>query len=314
DGEHGREQGEGDDGHFGVLPGDGLGVGRRRACAAAVGAGVPAGHGAPSARGGAKLDGSGRLVQCRPRDRGPGRAAPGANPRAALLHRRATSGEAGMNGAESLVATARAAGIELCFANPGTTEMPLVTALDAVGGVRSVLGLFEGVCTGAADGYARMAGSPALVLLHLGPGLANGLANLHNAKRARSPVVVVVGDHASWHLAADAPLASDVAAVAAPFSRWVRRARSSRELAGDFGAALAAALGPPGGVSTLVAPADAQWEPADGPARPARSAPERGIGDRVEATAQRLRAARAPALFLGGDALAGAGLRAAARV
>jgi len=219
-----------------------------------------------------------------------------------------------MNGAESLVATARAAGIELCFANPGTTEMPLVTALDAVGGLRSVLGLFEGVCTGAADGYARMAGSPALVLLHLGPGLANGLANLHNAKRARSPVVVVVGDHASWHLAADAPLASDVAAVAAPFSRWVRRARSSRELAGDFGAALAAALGPPGGVSTLVAPADAQWEPADGPARPARPAPERGIGDRVEATAQRLRAARAPALFLGGDALAGAGLRAAARV
>jgi len=219
-----------------------------------------------------------------------------------------------MNGAESLVATARAAGIEVCFANPGTTELSLVSALDSIGGLRCVLGLFEGVCTGAADGYARMAGRPALALLHLGPGLANGLANLHNARRAHSPVVVVVGDHASWHLAADAPLASDVVAVAAPFSRWVRRSRSARELAGDFAAALAAALEPPGGVATLVAPADAQWEPADGPARPARRAPARGIGDGVEATAARLRGARAPALFLGADALGAEGLRAAARV
>jgi acetolactate synthase-1/2/3 large subunit len=219
-----------------------------------------------------------------------------------------------MNGAESLVATARAAGIEICFANPGTTEMPLVAALDAVGGLRSVLGLFEGVCTGAADGYARMAGRPALALLHLGPGLANGLANLHNARRARSPVVVVVGDHASWHLAADPPLASDVAAVAAPFSRWVRRTGSSRELARDFAEALVAATGPPGGVATLVAPADAQWEPADAPARPPRPAAARGAGDRVEATAARLRTARAPALLLGAEALSAEGLRAAARV
>jgi acetolactate synthase-1/2/3 large subunit len=103
-----------------------------------------------------------------------------------------------MNGAESLIQTAVAAGVEVCFANPGTTEMPLVAALDAIGGLRSVLGLFEGVCTGAADGYARMADKPALTLLHLGPGFANGIANLHNARRARSAVVNVVGDQATW--------------------------------------------------------------------------------------------------------------------
>ena len=114
-----------------------------------------------------------------------------------------------MNGAESLIRTALDSGVEVCFANPGTTEMPLVAALDSVPGMRAVLGLFEGVCTGAADGYARMTGKPAMTLLHLGPGLANGLANLHNARRANSPVVNVVGDQATWHLAADAPLTRD---------------------------------------------------------------------------------------------------------
>src|SRR5437867_9992033 len=127
-----------------------------------------------------------------------------------------------MNGAESLMHTAVAAGIEVCFANPGTTELPLVVALDAVPRIRTVLGLFEGVCTGAADGYARMSGKPALTLLHLGPGFANGIANLHNARRARSPVVNLIGDHASWHLAADAPLTSDITSLAAPVSGWVR--------------------------------------------------------------------------------------------
>ena len=111
-----------------------------------------------------------------------------------------------MNGAEALMRTAVAAGVDVCFANPGTTEMQLVAALDAVPGVRAVLGLFEGVCTGAADGYARMTRRPALTLLHLGPGFANGIANLHNARRARSPVVNLIGDHATWHLDADAPL------------------------------------------------------------------------------------------------------------
>ena len=127
-----------------------------------------------------------------------------------------------MNGAEALIRTAVAAGVDLCLANPGTTEMQLVAALDAVPGMRAVLGLFEGVCTGAADGYARMTRKPALTLLHLGPGFANGIANLHNARRARSPIVNLIGDHASWHLAADAPLTSDIESLARPVSGWVR--------------------------------------------------------------------------------------------
>ena len=121
-----------------------------------------------------------------------------------------------MNGAAHALTAARDAGIEVCFANPGTTEMEFVSALDEVRGVKAVLCLFEGVATGAADGYVRIAGKPALTLLHLGPGFANGIANLHNARRARSPVVNVIGDHASWHLAADAPLTSDIEALATP--------------------------------------------------------------------------------------------------
>ena len=120
-----------------------------------------------------------------------------------------------VTGADVLVRTAARSGVRVCFANPGTTEMPLVAALDRVPGIRAVLGLHENVCTGAADGYARIAGHAAMTVLHLGPGLANGLANLHNARRANTPVVNVVGDHASWHLAYDAPLTSDIAALAA---------------------------------------------------------------------------------------------------
>ncbi|HEV8716718.1 MAG TPA: thiamine pyrophosphate-binding protein, partial [Candidatus Binatia bacterium] len=139
-----------------------------------------------------------------------------------------------MNGAESLIRTALAAGVNVCFANPGTTEMQLVTALDSVLGMRAVLALFEGVCTGAADGYARMTGKPAMTLLHLGPGLANGLANLHNARRAHSSVVNIVGDQATWHLAADAPLTSDIVSLASPMSGWVRANGSAAALAGDM--------------------------------------------------------------------------------
>jgi acetolactate synthase-1/2/3 large subunit len=220
-----------------------------------------------------------------------------------------------MNGAESLIRTARAAGLELCLANPGTTELPLVAALDREPGMRAVLGLFEGVCTGAADGYARMAERPALTLLHLGPGFANGIANLHNARRARSPVVNLIGDHASWHLPHDAPLTSDIVSLASPVSAWVRSTRSSRELAGDFADAVAAASRPPGGVATLIVPADCQWDAADGPARPRpREAFPRPEAARVEALARRLRESRSPALLLGLGALREAGLRAAARV
>src|ERR671931_2207281 len=146
-----------------------------------------------------------------------------------------------MTGAESLIRTAIDAGVRVCFANPGTTEMGLVKALDAVPGFRAVLGLFEGVCSGAADGYARMTDVPALALFHLGPGFANGIANLHNARRARSPIVNVIGDHATWHLAADAPLTSDIASLARPVARWVRRTASAEQLAQDTAEAIASA-------------------------------------------------------------------------
>src|SRR5512134_1783649 len=170
-----------------------------------------------------------------------------------------------MNGAEALLRTARAAGLDLCLANPGTTEMPLVAALDRVPGLRAVLGLFEGVCTGAADGYGRMTGRPALTLLHLGPGLANGLANLHNARRARTPVVNLVGDHASWHLAADAPLTSDIASLAGAVSGFVHTPKSAAGLAKDGAVAIAAAPSPPGQVAPLIVPPDCQWGAAAGP-------------------------------------------------
>src|SRR6266498_5890484 len=163
-----------------------------------------------------------------------------------------------MNGAESLLKTAAAAGLELCFANPGTTEMPLVAALDAALGIRAVLGLFEGVCTGAADGYARMAERPGLTLLHLGPGFANGVAYLHDARRARSPIINLVGEHATWHLAADAPLTSDIESLARPVSAWVRRNRSAEELAGDVAEAIETASTKPGRITTLIVPHDCQ--------------------------------------------------------
>ncbi|RIK99298.1 MAG: hypothetical protein DCC71_20365, partial [Proteobacteria bacterium] len=207
-----------------------------------------------------------------------------------------------MNGAEALLRTAIASGVDVCFANPGTTEMPLVAALDRVAGMRSVLALFEGVCTGAADGYGRMADKPAATLLHLGPGFANGIANLHNARRARSPVVNVIGDHATWHLGADAPLTSDIVSLANPVSGWVRAVRRAEDAGSDVAAAIEAALAPPGQVATLIVPADCQWDESPGAAAPARrSAPASVSGDRIERAAQALRAGGA-ALYLGGTA------------
>jgi len=219
-----------------------------------------------------------------------------------------------MNGAEALIRSAVASGVDVCFANPGTTEMPLVAALDRVSGMRPVLALFEGVCTGAADGYARLTDRPAMTLLHLGPGFANGIANLHNARRARSPLVNVIGDHASWHLAADAPLTSDIVSLANPVSGWVRSVRRAEDVAADTVAAIEAALTPPGQVATLIVPADCQWSEAPGVAATARRvAPAAVASDRIERAARALRDGDA-ALLLGGVALRGAGLRAAARV
>lgn len=164
-----------------------------------------------------------------------------------------------MNGAESLIETLVRSGVEVCFANPGTSELHLVAALDRVPGMRCVLCLFEGGVTGAADGYARMAGKPAATLLHLGPGLGNGLANLHNARRAHSPVLNIVGEHATYHLQYDAPLTSDIQAIASAVSASIVTATSAAGLSRDGAEALAAARTGMGQVATLIVPADAAW-------------------------------------------------------
>lgn len=220
-----------------------------------------------------------------------------------------------MTGAESLLHTAVAAGIQVCFTNPGTTELPLVSALDQVPGIRAVLGLFEGVCTGAADGYGRMAGRPALTLLHMGPGFANGVANLHNARRARSPIVNLVGDQATWHLAADAPLTSDIVSLAQTVSAWVRTNRSASELPGDLAEAIAAASRIPGQVATLIVPHDHQLQPAAGPVALRPPLPRPALSEEtVRRAAEALRSDPAAGLLLGGLALGERGLRTAARI
>lgn len=164
-----------------------------------------------------------------------------------------------MNGAESLVRTLVAGGVDVCFANPGTSEMHFVAALDSVPGIRCVLSLFEGCVTGAADGYARMAEKPAATLLHLGPGLGNGHANLHNARKARSPVVNIVGEHATYHRQYDPPLGSDIETLAKPVSAWIRTSESSTVVGQDAADAIAAACSPPGQIATLILPADTAW-------------------------------------------------------
>jgi acetolactate synthase-1/2/3 large subunit len=161
-----------------------------------------------------------------------------------------------MNGAQALIRTLVASGVDTCFANPGTSEMHFVAALDTVPEMRGVLALFEGVATGAADGYARMAGRPAATLLHLGPGLGNGLANLHNARKGRVPIVNVVGDHATYHKQYDAQLESDIETVARNVSPWIRSSASPADVGRDAAEAVAAAAGPPGEVATLILPAD----------------------------------------------------------
>ena len=195
-----------------------------------------------------------------------------------------------MNGAESLVTTLAASGVEVCFTNPGTSEMHFVAALDRIPGVRCVLGLFEGVATGAADGYYRMAGKPAATLLHLGPGLGNGLANLHNAKKARSGIVNIVGDHALDHVRFESPLKSDAEGVAAPMSHWVRTSRAAADVGRDGAAAVEATRdGTLGRIATLVLPADTAWGAGGvaATARPAERVPQ-APGDAVDAAARQL--------------------------
>jgi len=220
-----------------------------------------------------------------------------------------------MNGAESLVRTLVVNGVEVCFTNPGTSEMHFVAALDRVEGMRCILGMFEGVVTGAADGYYRMAGKPACTLLHLGPGLGNGLANLHNAKKANSGIVNIVGEHATYHLKYDAPLTADVEGIARPVSNWVKTAADSKTLAADCAQAIREANEPPGQIATLIAPADTAWGDADGPAEAAPPAPRRpAASEAVAASARALTGKELAMLMLGGAALRGKALELAGRI
>jgi acetolactate synthase-1/2/3 large subunit len=221
-----------------------------------------------------------------------------------------------MNGARNLLSTLVDGGVDVCFANPGTSEMHFVAALDDVPAMRGVLCLFEGVVTGAADGYGRVAGRPAATLLHLGPGLGNGLANLHNARRARTPIVNIVGDHATYHARYDAPLQSDIASIAGAVSGWYRETARADDVAADAADAVAAAFGPPGRVATLVLPADASWsESSEGPCPPRPRDRARVVpADTVEEVAKALRSGERAALLLGGRAVRADALQAASRV
>jgi acetolactate synthase-1/2/3 large subunit len=220
------------------------------------------------------------------------------------------------NGACALIRTLLDSGVDTCFANPGTSEMHFVAALDAERGMHAVLGLFEGVVTGAADGYGRMTGRPAVALLHLGPGLGNGIANLHNARRARTPLVAVVGDHATYHKRRDAPLESDIDALAGTVSRWVRRSWRPGDVGADAAAAVAAARTPPCGVATLILPADASWSDGGIVGPPVAPAPRAPVADdTVAAVAAILRTGEPTVVLLGGTVVGSdAAIAAATRV
>ncbi|MGA2080721.1 MAG: acetolactate synthase large subunit [Holophaga sp.] len=220
-----------------------------------------------------------------------------------------------MNGAEALVRTLLGNGVDTAFANPGTSEMHFVSALDRVPGMRCILALAEGVVTGAADGYGRMAEKPAVTLLHCGPGLANGLANLHNARRARTPIVSLVGDVATYHRVLDAPLTSDIESFARPVSAWVHRATEAFTVGMDAAAAVAAARSRGGGIATLILPSDVCWNPGGTPAVPAPVLPPPPIDpDAVERAARVLGSGEPTALLLGGSALRAGALEQAARI
>jgi len=220
-----------------------------------------------------------------------------------------------MNGAECLLRTLLANGVDTCFMNPGTSEMQFVSALDRVAGMRAVLCLFEGVCSGAADGYARMTGRPAATLLHLGPGLANALSNFHNARKARSPVVSIVGQHSTQHLRHDAPLTVDIEALARPVSGYVRTVGRADDMGKEASAAVQAACAVPGQVATLIVPADFSWSDAGEPgfALPRLSAPGPQAA-RIQGAAAVLRSGEPAGLLLGGSTLLPAGFEPAAHL
>ncbi|MFH1603740.1 MAG: acetolactate synthase large subunit, partial [Pseudomonadota bacterium] len=220
-----------------------------------------------------------------------------------------------MNGAESLVRTLLASGVNTCFANPGTSEMHFVAALDKVEGMRCILGMAEIVVAGCADGYGRMAGKPAVTLFHCGPGYANGIANIHNARRAYAPMVNIVGDQATYHRQYDAPLTSDIEALARASSHWVRSSTSSTTVGADGAAAVQAANTAPGQIATLILPADTAWSEGGAVAAPL-PVPARPLvaPTTVQTIAQVLRTKEPAVLILAGQALSEAGLVAANRV
>jgi acetolactate synthase-1/2/3 large subunit len=220
-----------------------------------------------------------------------------------------------MNGAESLIRTLCTGGVDTCFANPGTSEIHIVSALDQVSSMRCVLGLFEGVVTGAADGYARMAEKPACTLLHLGPGLGNGLANLHNASRAAVPIVNLVGQHPIPHLQHDTPLVSDIEAIARPYSKWLRTSISSTEVGLDAAECLVASRSAPGQIATLIVPTDATWSEGGAVAAiPALAKPPLPDDQAIKRAAVMLRSGMRTAILLAGDSLYGSGLITAGRI
>lgn len=220
-----------------------------------------------------------------------------------------------VNGAQALLRTLAGCGVQVCFANPGTSEMHFVAALDVVPQMRGVLCLFEGTATGAADGYGRMAGKPAAALLHLGPGLGNGIANLHNARRARTPLLAVVGDHATYHKRLDAPLESDIDSLARPVSAWVRRSQRTEDVAADAADAIAAATTAPGGVATLILPADVSWGEGASPAPPAAPRlPSPVRGEVIEDTAKVLRSGEPAVILLGGTGMRRRAIEATSRI
>lgn len=221
-----------------------------------------------------------------------------------------------MTGAECLLRTLLSHSIDTCFMNPGTSEMQFVSALDRVPAMRGILCLQEDVCSGAADGYARITRRPASTLLHLGPGLANALSNFHNARKARSPIVNIVGEHATHHRMYDAPLTADIPAIARPFSNWVRTVADPQQIGVDAAEAIQAALQPPGGIASLIIPADHSWSDGGEPGSPLPPPQRTGVDPVVlDRSAQRLKHDGAHvALLLSGEALLARGVTAAARI
>lgn len=219
-------------------------------------------------------------------------------------YKQISSGDKSMNGADSLVHTMLASGVDTCFANPGSSEMHFVSALDRIDGMRCVLVLFEGIATGAADGYWRMVEKPAATLLHLGPGLANGLSNIHNARKASSGMLNIIGEHASWHLKHDAPLASDIEGLARPLCHWVRTSTSSTAVGRD--AVDAIAIARRAQIASLILPGDSAWDTGGVPTMaPIANYSEEFDQHKVEAAAKVLLSGNKSMLILGGRSIRG---------